>query len=184
MVRKGEKGARKPEKKTKIFGQPQQATRVKRGERTPQFARGRSSSSQARYLFVFNIQYSTMGVEKETIEAGDGENFPKSGDRLTMHYTGTLADGGKQFDSSVTRGKPFQFIIGIGQVIQGWDEGVMKMSLGEKALLKISSDYGYGTRGAPGAIPPNADLNFEVELLAIGDKKAPGFTDSGSCIIL
>eukprot|EP00545_Synedropsis_sp_CCMP1620_P001765 CAMPEP_0119015258 /NCGR_PEP_ID=MMETSP1176-20130426/10703_1 /TAXON_ID=265551 /ORGANISM="Synedropsis recta cf, Strain CCMP1620" /LENGTH=101 /DNA_ID=CAMNT_0006968537 /DNA_START=140 /DNA_END=448 /DNA_ORIENTATION=- len=101
-----------------------------------------------------------------------------------MHYTGTLAAGGKQFDSSVTRGKPFQFVIGIGQVIQGWDEGVMKMSLGEKAILNISSDYGYGASGAPGAIPPNADLNFEVELLAIGTQKAPGFTGGGSCVIL
>lgn len=126
-----------------------------------------------------------MGVEKDILTAGDGENFPKEGDQLTMHYTGTLADGGKQFDSSVSRGKPFQFAIGIGQVIRGWDEGVAKMSLGEKAVLKISSDYGYGARGAPGAIPPNADLNFEVELLAIGDKKAPGFTggSSGGCVI-
>ena len=126
-----------------------------------------------------------MGVEKETIQAGDGESFPKSGDMLTMHYTGTLADGGKEFDSSVRRGKPFQFVIGIGQVIQGWDEGVMKMSLGEKAKLLISSDFGYGSRGAPGAIPPNADLIFEVELLAIGNKKAPGFSDSSSgCVII
>lgn len=120
-----------------------------------------------------------MGVEKETITAGDGATFPSSGDMLTMHYTGTLAEGGKQFDSSVSRGKPFQFVIGIGQVIRGWDEGVMKMSLGEKAMLKISSDFGYGAGGAGDDIPPNADLNFEVELLAIGDKKAPGFTDSG-----
>lgn len=125
-----------------------------------------------------------MGVENEILKAGDGENFPKQGDELTMHYTGTLADGGKEFDSSVSRGKPFKFVIGIGQVIRGWDEGVMKMSLGEKAVLKITSDYGYGERGAPGAIPPNADLNFEVELLAIGSKMAPGFNSSTSCIIL
>lgn len=125
-----------------------------------------------------------MGVENEVITAGDGTNFPKVGDQLTMHYTGTLANGGKQFDSSVSRGKPFQFVIGIGQVIKGWDEGVMKMSLGEKAILKISSDYGYGESGAPGAIPPNADLNFEVELLAIGNQKAPGFVGGGSCVIL
>ena len=121
-----------------------------------------------------------MGVVKEVIEAGDGKSFPKQGDQLTMHYTGTLASDGSQFDSSVSRGKPFQFVIGIGQVIRGWDEGVMQMSLGEKAMLKISSDYGYGARGAPGAIPPNADLNFEVELLAIGNNKAPGFSDGGS----
>jgi FK506-binding protein 1 len=125
-----------------------------------------------------------MGVEREIIEPGDGINFPKKGDQLTMHYTGTLANGGKQFDSSVTRGKPFQFVIGIGQVITGWDEGVVQMSLGEKAMLKISSDYGYGARGAPGAIPPNADLNFEVELLAIGTLKSPAYTSGSSCIIL
>eukprot|EP00549_Striatella_unipunctata_P024736 CAMPEP_0118715104 /NCGR_PEP_ID=MMETSP0800-20121206/26662_1 /TAXON_ID=210618 ORGANISM="Striatella unipunctata, Strain CCMP2910" /NCGR_SAMPLE_ID=MMETSP0800 /ASSEMBLY_ACC=CAM_ASM_000638 /LENGTH=128 /DNA_ID=CAMNT_0006621181 /DNA_START=75 /DNA_END=461 /DNA_ORIENTATION=- len=128
-----------------------------------------------------------MGVNKETIKEGDGTNFPKEGDQLTMHYTGTLASDGSRFDSSVSRGKPFQFVIGIGQVIRGWDEGVMKMSLGEKAMLKISSDFGYGARGAPGAIPPNADLNFEVELLAIGTKKAPGFSSSSSssyCVVM
>ncbi|KAL3927695.1 MAG: hypothetical protein SGBAC_012976 [Bacillariaceae sp.] len=121
-----------------------------------------------------------MGVTKEIIKEGDGQTFPKQGDQLTMHYTGTLTDGGKQFDSSVSRGRPFQFVIGIGQVIQGWDEGVIQMSLGEKAKLQISSDFGYGARGAPGAIPPNADLTFEVELLAIGTNKAPGFSDAGS----
>lgn len=126
-----------------------------------------------------------MGVTKDILTPGDGETFPKKGDQLTMHYTGTLASNGKQFDSSVSRGKPFQFVIGIGQVIQGWDDGVMKMSLGEKCMLHISSDYGYGSQGAPGAIPPNADLNFEVELLAIGTNKAPGFTGGGGgCAIL
>ena len=68
-----------------------------------------------------------MGVTKETIKPGDGVTFPQKGDRLTMHYTGTLADGGKQFDSSVSRGKPFQFVIGIGQVIEGWDQGVIQI---------------------------------------------------------
>mmetsp|Transcript_24264 Transcript_24264/g.50436 ORF Transcript_24264/g.50436 Transcript_24264/m.50436 type:complete len:106 (-) Transcript_24264:149-466(-) len=97
-----------------------------------------------------------------------------------MHYVGTLADGGSQFDSSKSRGKPFQFVIGIGAVIQGWDEGVIGMSLGEKAILKISSDYGYGAQGAGGAIPPNADLVFEVELLAIGTKKSPGYDSAAS----
>jgi FK506-binding protein 1 len=63
---------------------------------------------------------------------------------LTMHYVGTLADGGACFDSSRAKGRPFQFPIGVGQVIRGWDEGVMKMSLGEKAILRMTSDYGYG----------------------------------------
>lgn len=91
------------------------------------------------------------------------------------------------FDSSYDRGQPFAFKIGKGEVIKGWDEGVMLMSLGEKALLKISSDYGYGADGAGGGvIPPNADLHFEVELLAIGDQVAviPKEGGGGCCIIL
>merc|ERR1712072_226760 len=101
------------------------------------------------------------------LKEGDQTNFPKAGDELKMHYTGTLALDGSKFDSSVDRGRPFVFKIGIGQVIRGWYEGVMQMSLGEKARLEISSEYGYGSNGAGGVIPPNADLDFEVELLAI-----------------
>jgi len=120
-----------------------------------------------------------MGVDIEVLQPGDGQTYPQKGDMLTMHYTGTLTSDGTQFDSSVAKGRPFQFVIGIGQVIRGWDEGVVRMSLGEKSLLKISSDYGYGSAGAGGVIPPDADLTFEVELLAVGDKKAPGFSGGG-----
>eukprot|EP00931_Biecheleriopsis_adriatica_P070605 TRINITY_DN44376_c0_g1_i1.p1 TRINITY_DN44376_c0_g1~~TRINITY_DN44376_c0_g1_i1.p1 ORF type:complete len:155 (-),score=31.69 TRINITY_DN44376_c0_g1_i1:34-498(-) len=108
-----------------------------------------------------------FGVKKEVITPGDGKNFPKKGDTVTMHYTGTLSNGGKKFDSSLDRGQPFVTQIGVGRVIKGWDEGVPQMSLGEKAILKMTSDYGYGPRGAGGVIPPNADLTFEVELLQI-----------------
>lgn len=108
-----------------------------------------------------------MGVSVQTTEAGDGKTYPKAGDRLQMHYRGTLVDGGQEFDSSHKRGRPFQFVIGQGQVIKGWDEGVMKMSLGEKAILEMTPDYGYGAQGAGGVIPPNAALRFEVQLLAI-----------------
>lgn len=83
-----------------------------------------------------------------------------------MHYVGTLADGSK-FDSSRDRGTPFSTTIGVGQVIKGWDEGVPQLSLGEKALLTITPDYGYGPRGFPPVIPPNSTLLFEVELLKI-----------------
>ncbi|KXS18487.1 peptidyl-prolyl cis-trans isomerase, partial [Gonapodya prolifera JEL478] len=107
-----------------------------------------------------------MGVTREVIKAGDGANFPKKGDKVTMHYTGTLTDG-KKFDSSRDRGKPFVTNIGVGQVIKGWDEAVPQMSLGEQARLTITPDYGYGARGAPPVIPPNSTLIFDVELLKI-----------------
>ncbi|KAF9170811.1 FK506 binding protein proline rotamase rapamycin-binding protein [Mortierella sp. AD010] len=107
-----------------------------------------------------------MGVTVTTITPGDGINFPKKGDRVSMHYVGTLADGTK-FDSSRDRNRPFETQIGVGQVIKGWDEGVPQLSLGEKAVLSITSDYGYGDRGYPPIIPPKSQLNFEVELLKI-----------------
>jgi FKBP-type peptidyl-prolyl cis-trans isomerase len=108
-----------------------------------------------------------MGVEKTVLKAGDGRTMPRTGQRVTVHYTGTLTNG-KKFDSSVDRNEPFVFSIGRGEVIRGWDEGVAQMSLGEKARLNITPDFAYGARGAGGVIPPNATLIFEVELLRIG----------------
>eukprot|EP00483_Globobulimina_turgida_P012990 UN13014 len=110
------------------------------------------------------------GVKVVSISDGDNQTYPKSGDYLTMHYVGTNHGGpnhGKTFDSSRLKGRPFKFVIGEGQVIKGWDEGVIQMSLGQKANLEISWTYGYGTQGAAGAIGPRQDLLFEVELLAI-----------------
>ncbi|KAG5680088.1 hypothetical protein PVAND_009614 [Polypedilum vanderplanki] len=107
-----------------------------------------------------------MGVEIVEISPGDGATFPKNGQTVVAHYTGTLSDG-KVFDSSRTRGKPFKFKIGRGEVIRGWDEGFAKLSVGQKAKLICSPDYAYGARGHPGVIPPNATLTFEVELLGL-----------------
>ncbi|RSH83543.1 FK506 binding protein proline rotamase rapamycin-binding protein [Apiotrichum porosum] len=107
-----------------------------------------------------------MGVTIERISAGDGVNFPKKGDRVTIHYVGTLLDGSK-FDSSRDRGSPFSCTVGVGQVIKGWDEGVPQLSVGEKAVLTATPDYAYGARGFPPVIPPNSTLKFEVELLKI-----------------
>ncbi len=95
---------------------------------------------------------------------------PKTGQTCVMHYTGWLyEDGakGQKFDSSVDRGEPFEFRIGTGQVIKGWDEGVATMKVGGKRTLVIPAELGYGARGAGGAIPPNATLIFDVELLGV-----------------
>ncbi|MCB9754945.1 MAG: FKBP-type peptidyl-prolyl cis-trans isomerase [Myxococcales bacterium] len=107
-----------------------------------------------------------MGVEIETLTPGDGQTFPRTGQTVVVHYTGTLTDG-KKFDSSRDRGQPFRFVIGRGQVIRGWDEGVAKLSVGQRAKLTCSPDYAYGPRGYPGVIPPNATLIFDVELLRV-----------------
>lgn len=91
---------------------------------------------------------------------------PKTGQRVKVHYTGWLENGTK-FDSSVDRGQPFEFVIGVGEVIKGWDEGVSTMKAGGKRKLIIPSKLGYGLQGAGNLIPPNSILIFEVELLAI-----------------
>jgi peptidylprolyl isomerase len=104
----------------------------------------------------------------DTVE-GTGAS-PKTGETCVMHYTGWLYDNGqkgKKFDSSVDRGDPFEFPIGVGRVIKGWDEGVSTMKVGGKRTLIIPAALGYGARGAGGVIPPNATLMFDVELLSI-----------------
>ncbi|KAJ9474211.1 FK506-binding protein 1 [Pseudozyma hubeiensis] len=112
-------------------------------------------------------------VQIEKISPGDGKTFPKPGDTVTMHYIGTLAKDGSEFDSSRKPGRgAFETQIGVGRVIQGWDQGVPQLSLGERAKLIIPSNEGYGSRGAGGVIPPNADLIFDVELLKINGKSA------------
>lgn len=92
-----------------------------------------------------------------------------------MHYTGTLKSSGKKFDSSLDRNRPFDFTLGVGQVIKGWDEGIVGMCVGEKRKLIIPSEMGYGSRGAGADIPPNADLVFEVELLEIKPGRRPRY---------
>ncbi len=109
------------------------------------------------------------GLEYEDVKVGTGAE-PKSGQTCSVHYTGWLwVNGAKgtKFDSSVDRGQPFQFPVGQGRVIRGWDEGVLTMKIGGKRNLVIPPGLGYGAQGAGGVIPPNATLFFEVELLGV-----------------
>jgi FKBP-type peptidyl-prolyl cis-trans isomerase FkpA len=109
------------------------------------------------------------GLQYEDTTVGSGATA-QAGQRVSVHYTGWLYDGGvkgKKFDSSKDRGDPFGFGLGGGQVIKGWDEGVQGMKVGGTRVLVIPAALGYGARGAGGAIPPNATLMFEVELLGV-----------------
>lgn len=111
------------------------------------------------------------GVLKKILkEAAEDALSPSTGASVTAHYVGTLTDG-TEFDSSRKRDVPFTFTIGQGQVIKGWDEGFASMKVGEKAVLTVRSDYGYGKTGSPPKIPPNATLKFEVELLNFKEKE-------------
>ncbi|MBE7520384.1 MAG: FKBP-type peptidyl-prolyl cis-trans isomerase [Thermoflexaceae bacterium] len=112
-----------------------------------------------------NPTTTASGLKYEDKVVGTGAS-PQKGQRVSVHYTGRLVDGTK-FDSSLDRGQPFSFVIGVGGVIAGWDEGVATMKVGGKRLLYIPAALGYGSRGAGGVIPPNADLVFEVELLGV-----------------
>jgi len=104
-------------------------------------------------------------LKVEILTPGEGA-VAEAGQKVSVHYTGWLTDGTK-FDSSVDRGTPFEFPLGAGRVIQGWDKGVEGMKIGEKRKLTIPPEMGYGARGAGGVIPPNAVLVFEVELLGL-----------------
>jgi FKBP-type peptidyl-prolyl cis-trans isomerase len=108
-------------------------------------------------------EVSDLTIEDVTV--GDGEEA-KEGDTVSVHYKGTLTNG-KEFDSSYGRNQPFEFTLGVGQVIKGWDMGVVGMKVGGKRILTIPSELGYGATGAGADIPPNATLVFEVELLEI-----------------
>lgn len=118
-----------------------------------------------------NVEYTTAsGLKYKITEQGKGIKAAV-GSTVTVHYTGTLTDG-KKFDSSKDRGQPFSFKLGIGQVIKGWDEGIALLHVGDKAVLTIPAELGYGSQNA-GTIPPNSTLIFEVELLDVKEPVKP-----------
>lgn len=112
-----------------------------------------------------NMVVTASGLKYQILKEGDGA-VAKAGQTVTVIYTGWLTDGTK-FDSSLDHGGTFQFQLGAGRVIKGWDEGVAGMKVGEKRKLTIPPDLGYGAQGADGAIPPNATLVFDVELAGV-----------------
>ena len=114
---------------------------------------------------VEKVVTTASGLKYVDVLVGKGAS-PTAGKQVKVHYTGTL-ENGKKFDSSVDRNEPFSFVIGVGQVIKGWDEGVMTMKVGGKRKLIIPAKLGYGSRGAGGVIPPDATLLFDVELLDV-----------------
>ena len=105
-------------------------------------------------------------LKSEDLVVGSGAEA-SAGQKVSVHYTGTLTNGSK-FDSSLDRGKPFEFVLGAGRVIKGWDQGVAGMKVGGKRRLTIPSDLAYGSRGFPPVIPADATLIFEIELLGVG----------------
>lgn len=110
-------------------------------------------------------QTTKSGLQFIDLTVGSGDS-PETGKKVSVHYTGWLTSG-KKFDSSLDRDSPFTFVIGFGQVIKGWDEGVATMKVGGKRKLIIPAELGYGKRGAGAIIPPNAELVFDVELLGV-----------------
>lgn len=119
---------------------------------------------------AYKVEGSVKELVKTDLKAGEGDEA-KAGDKVKVHYKGTFAKTGQKFDSSYDSGEPVEFELKEGAVIDGWVEGVPGMKVGGKRRLEIPSALGYGSQGYPGAIPPNTDLVFEVELISVTPKQ-------------
>ncbi|KAB5592283.1 hypothetical protein CTheo_4270 [Ceratobasidium theobromae] len=130
------------------------------------------SAIRTRPVYALARAYTTSNITSETLVAPASTNSlrAKDGDVLRMHYTAIFQADGKTFDSSRERGSPFEFKLGAGQVIRGWDQGLQGMAVGERRKLVLPPAYAYGPRGYPPEIPPNATLVFDVELLEIKNR--------------
>jgi FKBP-type peptidyl-prolyl cis-trans isomerase len=150
-------------------------------EKRGQEANGEVCSVQEKLTETFNMNTTneTTAAPQEIkelmaqiLQVGRGEQKVQPGDAITVHYVGTLVNGTK-FDSSRDRGQPFQLVIGVGQVIPGWDQGIVGMQVGEIRKLFIPANLAYGKQGAGNVIPPNSPLIFEVELISIDKTATP-----------
>lgn len=117
-----------------------------------------------------SIKKTDSGLQYQILKTSENDSTPNKGQKVVIHYTGWLSEDGKpgkKFDSSIDRNQPFSFIVGIGQVIKGFDEGILNMKVGEKTRLIIPSNLAYGNRQVGSLIPANSDLIFDIELLEV-----------------
>ncbi|QCE40085.1 peptidylprolyl isomerase [Psychroserpens sp. NJDZ02] len=142
-----------------------EAFRTFEGAREKRVAAEREAKSAELDKLAAGFEETSSGLRYQIIQKGSGKKAEK-GNQVSVHYKGQLADG-TVFDSSYKRNQPLDFQVGVGQVISGWDEGIQLLHVGDKARFVIPSDLGYGSRGAGGAIPPDAVLIFDVELVAV-----------------
>lgn len=142
-----------------------EAFRTFEGAREKRMAAEREAKKAELDKLAAGFEETESGLRYKIIQKGNGES-PNKGDKVSVHYKGQLADG-TVFDSSYKRNQPLDFQVGVGQVIRGWDEGIMLLNVGDKARLVIPSDLGYGSQGAGGVIPADATLVFDVELMGV-----------------
>ena len=148
----------RPERKI-LVGNAKRSNTSQRGARATRHGARPSS-------LTVNLQTMPPTLELQIERAGDGKNYPRKGDNVSVHYTMRLSSG-REVDNSYKRKTPFRFRVASGQVVKGWDQAVTQLSVGEKATTTFPSNLAFGRTGLPGLIPPNQDLNITLELVSI-----------------